>query len=130
MFEGERISVEGHKESLRELLTILMDNAVKYSGDEALVRVSMKKEGGRATLSVADNGMGIAPKDLPYIFNRFFQATASRTKNAPGGYGLGLSIAKRIVDLHKGEISVVSEAGKGTRFTVDLPLRQPKISLG
>ena len=65
--------------------------------------------------------MGISPKDLPHIFDRFYQAESSRNKQAAAGYGLGLAIAKRIADAHKGHINVTSTLGKGTAFTVFLP---------
>ena len=69
-----------------------------------------------------DQGIGISDKDIPHIFDRFFRADAARNKNQTGGYGLGLSIAKKIVRLHKGSIKVVSELSKGSVFIIRLPL--------
>ncbi len=117
-------TITGDPDSLTELIAILLDNAVKYSPDGATITLTAKPAGTFVTLSVADTGIGIAAPDLPHIFDRFYRADHSRTKSnppAPGGYGLGLSIAKRIVDLHHGTITVDSKPGRGTTFTVKLP---------
>ena len=109
--------VRGNKNSLIELTTILLDNAIKYSPKGKNVEVRVKK--GRV-LEVQDLGVGIAEKDLPYIFDRFYRADSSRSKVRIDGYGLGLSIAKSIVDLHQGKIEVESKLGKGSTFRVQI----------
>jgi signal transduction histidine kinase len=84
------------------------------------LKLILLKEDGKVIISVSDNGIGIDEKDLPHIFDRFYRAEKSRSKENVSGYGLGLSIAKKIVELHNGLISVKSEKGKGTTFTVTL----------
>jgi len=111
----------GDKESLIELMAILIDNAIKYSTAGTTINISDSRQGKQVNFTVSDKGMGISPKDLPHIFDRFYQAESSRNKQAAAGYGLGLAIAKRIADAHKGHINVTSTLGKGTAFTVFLP---------
>lgn len=116
-----RIAVAGDRRSLVELFTILLDNAIKYSPDKRSVSVIVEKIDSKAQISIKDQGVGIDKKDIPYIFDRFYRTDKSRAKQETGGYGLGLSIAKRIVALHDGDIEVESEVGKGSVFTVSLP---------
>lgn len=118
------ISVVGNEQSLIELFTILLDNAVKYSHNKSKIELSSAIQGKHAIVSVKDHGLGIKASDLPYIFNRFYRADLSRSKQSIPGYGLGLSIAKKIVDLHKGSIEVESQPGKGSEFKVRLYLNQ------
>ncbi len=120
--ELERAIVNGNEDSLLELATILLDNAIKYSYKKGVVVVRAKKEKGQAVLEVEDNGVGIKKKDIPFIFDRFYRADTSRSKGKIDGYGLGLSIAKNIVDLHVGKIEVRSKENKGTTFQVLLRL--------
>jgi len=114
----EKAFVYGNEDSLIDLAVILLDNAVKY-GDGKKIEVVTKKEG---TLEVKDNGVGISKEELPHIFDRFYRADASRNKEKIDGYGLGLSIAKSIVDLHDATIQVKSKSGKGTTFKVSFKL--------
>ncbi|MCL5019999.1 MAG: cell wall metabolism sensor histidine kinase WalK [Patescibacteria group bacterium] len=117
--------VKGNPQSLVELVSILINNAIKYSpkGKEIKVRVRVNKK--HATIEVEDQGIGIDKKYIPHIFDRFYRADASRTRKGIDGcmlfFGLGLSIAKSIVDAHKGEIKVESEPGEGSTFKVLLP---------
>lgn len=106
--------VLGSEESLIELAVILLDNAIKYSkkGDKIEIKTS------DSSLIVMDHGVGIAESDMPHIFDRFYRAEASRSKENTDGYGLGLSIAKSIADQHGAKISVDSRVGKGSTFTV------------
>lgn len=113
-----KLFVSGDQQSLVELIIILLDNAVKYSPDHSKVAVDIKKSDKHVELEVSDHGIGIKESDLPYIFNRFYRADISRCKQKVEGYGLGLSIAKRIVELHSGTISAQSKAGHGSQFTV------------
>jgi signal transduction histidine kinase len=116
-----KIQMMGDRRSLTELFIILLDNAIKYSPNKKTVSVSVRKIDSRVQIFIKDSGMGIEKKDLSHIFDRFYRADKSRTKQKVLGYGLGLSIAKRIVVLHNGSITVESEIGKGSIFTVTLP---------
>jgi len=84
------------------------------------VKLTADEEG--AKVIIADSGVGISKEDLPYIFDRFYKADKSRNRNA-GGSGLGLSIVRKIVDIHRGQISVESQPEQGTQFTVFIPIQ-------
>ncbi len=116
----EDVTLIGNQEYLRELFVILLDNAIKYSGPKTNIYIRSKKTDKTAEISVTDEGYGIAAKDLPHIFDRFYRADISRSKNTPG-FGLGLSIADKIVAMHKGTINVTSKLNQGTTFTVRFP---------
>ena len=118
----EVVEIKGDKKGLSELMTILLDNAIKFSDEDGKVKVETKKSGEQAAVTVKDDGIGISKKDLPYIFDRFYKADSSRSKVDKDGFGLGLSIAKEIVEKHNGKITVESELNRGSTFTVLLPL--------
>ena len=122
--DADEIKIQGDENFVRELLTILVDNAIKFGKNEGKIEISIKAKNNYAQISVKDNGIGIDEKDIPYIFDRFYKADASRSKNEAPGFGLGLSIAKEIVEAHKGKISVKSKKGTGTEFLIKLPLIQ------
>ena len=105
----------GNEERIKQAVAILIDNALKRSSGE--VRVTAKKDNGKAFIEVYNTGDGIDEKDYDKIFERFYRSEESRDRDS-GGYGLGLSIAKSIVDSHKGKISVKSEKGKWASFTI------------
>ena len=115
----QKSAVKGNEDALIELSTILVDNAIKYSGKSKSVEVWTKESG---VFEVRDYGIGIPEADLPHIFDRFYRAESSRSKETIDGYGLGLSIAKSIVDKLGGKIKVVSRVGKGSTFSVQFPL--------
>lgn len=119
----EKYEINGNKFGLIDLLVVLLDNAIKYSNKNTTVTVTSNKTDGFILLSVKDQGMGITEKDLPHIFDRFYRADYSRTKTTEGGYGLGLSIAKKIAEVHRGSIFVDSKVNKGSTFTVRLPVK-------
>jgi len=119
---AEAIEVMGNHQQILNLLSILLDNAIKYSPKGSEVKLSVKAKDRYALITVADRGAGIARKDLPHIFDRFYRADSSRTKSRKEGYGLGLAIAKKIVDLHNGVIDVNSQPAKGSTFSVRFPL--------
>jgi heavy metal sensor kinase len=107
---------------IRQLILNLLTNAVKYTPAGGSVRVLLGRANGRVTISVADSGIGIAPGDLPHIFDRFWRADSARTRTGERpGAGLGLAICKWIAEAHGGQIDVVSRPGRGTTFTVTLP---------
>lgn len=115
------LQASGDRDSLTELLSIFIDNAIKYSHKGGAVHLTGAHHGKQLSVSVSDGGQGIKQTDLPRIFERFYQADASRHKSQAGGYGLGLAIAKKIVEAHHGHIEVTSTVGKGTIFRVFLP---------
>jgi two-component system, OmpR family, sensor kinase len=111
---------DGNAEELGAVAANLISNAIYYNRPGGSVQVSTATEPGAAVLSVSDTGEGVTPEDLPHIFERFYRADKARS-NAGGHVGLGLAIAKAIVDAHGGIIRVASEAGQGSTFTVRLP---------
>ncbi|BAF58632.1 signal transduction histidine kinase [Pelotomaculum thermopropionicum SI] len=112
--------VLGDKDYLMQLLLILIENAVRYTPPGGEVRLEAQAEGDCVEISIIDNGIGIAEKDLPHIFERFYRADKVRFSS---GSGLGLAIARWIVEEHGGTIIVKSKEGEGSTFTVHLPLR-------
>jgi heavy metal sensor kinase len=115
------VLIQADAEALRRALLILMDNAAKYTPRGGSVRVGLVTRDGFAVASVADTGIGIDTGDIPRVFDRFWRADRARSREQ-GGAGLGLSIAKWIVDMHDGSISAESEPGKGSVFTIRVPL--------
>ena len=115
------IVVQGDETALRRLLLILVDNAVKYTPAGGRVDLRLSTEGPSAVIRISDTGIGIAAADVPHVFDRFWRADKVRSR-AAGGTGLGLAIARWIVDRHGGTIAVSSEVGRGSAFTVTLPL--------
>ena len=115
--------ITGNEELLIQLALILLDNSIKYSRGDGKIIVRTKKTGEGALLEVQDFGEGINPKDLPHIFERFYRADISRSKEKTDGYGLGLSIAENIVKTNKGSISVKSTLKKGSKFSVFFPTK-------
>ncbi len=110
---------QGDEAMLKQALRILIDNAAKYTPEGGQILLRMSREGENVLLSVQDSGIGIAKEDVEHVFDRFYRADKARTK---GGSGLGLSIAKWIIEGHGGTGSVLSYEGVGTRVTVSLPL--------
>lgn len=115
--------IEGNKQTLVELFVIFLDNAIKYSPPRSKVKLTSEKTDGNVLINIADQGIGIDEKDIPHLFDRFYQADKSRAKFGVAGYGLGLSIAKQIIDRHNGSIKVQSKSNKGSIFTVQLPVK-------
>lgn len=120
-FSLKSAQILGDSQSLTQLAIILMDNAIKYSPKKTKVAVTLESEHGHAILKIKDQGAGIKPTDLPHIFSRFYRADESRSKEKTEGFGLGLSIAKKIVEAHSGTIHAES-TGDGSLFTAKLPL--------
>jgi heavy metal sensor kinase len=115
------ICVCGDASWLERVVLNLLDNSIKFTPNGGQIRVSVASENGHAILRVEDKGMGISREALPHVFDRFYRAEPSRSKRIPG-VGLGLAIARWIVEKHRGGISVESQPGQGTCFTVYLPL--------
>jgi two-component system OmpR family sensor kinase len=113
----------GDQVMLRQLFLILIENAVKYSPSDSTIWVDLKEVEGRPSVTVADEGIGIAADDLPHIFKRFYRAAPQPNEGARSG-GLGLAIAQAIVETHHGSITCESTKGAGSRFTVSFEARQ------
>lgn len=122
--EMDQVSVLGDADRLKQLLLILVDNAIKYTPAGGAVSLSLSRADSWAKLQVHDTGTGIPAQDIPYIFERFYRVDKARGR-AQGGSGLGLAIAKWIATAHGGWIQVESVVGEGTTFTVSLPARKP-----
>ncbi|MFI3241435.1 MAG: HAMP domain-containing sensor histidine kinase [Alphaproteobacteria bacterium] len=113
------LSIKTNVEALKQLMTILIDNAIKYNNNEPVVKISAKKIKGKTCIKVKDNGIGIANNDLPFIFDRFYRVDSSRNREQKS-LGLGLSIAQNIVNQLCGKIEVESKLNKGSTFIVIL----------
>lgn len=114
------IVVFADADRLEQVLTNLVDNALKYTPPGGRVEVQVAAENGEVEVVVNDTGLGIRPEDLPHVFERFYRSDRSRTRGS-GGTGLGLAIAKHLVEAHGGRISVSSRPNEGTTFTVRMP---------
>jgi signal transduction histidine kinase len=109
-------------DSFADAITILLENAIKYSPERTNVRVTSDQQGKQLCIRVIDEGPGISHHDIPYIFDRFYRADQARSKQTVEGHGLGLSIAKHIISLHHGSLSVERSSEKGTTFIIRLPI--------
>ena len=112
--------INADEQKIKQLAIILVDNAIKYTPEGGAVLIKLEKtDDSRAVFSVIDNGVGIAPENLDKVFERFYRVDKARSREM-GGNGLGLAIAAEIAKLHDGKISVISQFGEGTKFTVEL----------
>ncbi|KFN09198.1 sensor histidine kinase [Paenibacillus macerans] len=114
------VEVEAVEDLLAQVWLNLLYNSIKFTPHGGEITLTLSRGGRHAEVGIADSGMGIAKEDLVHIFERFYKADKSRTRSA-GGSGLGLSIVKKIVEIHQGNISVASEPGQGTRFVIAVP---------
>ena len=115
-YKGSSVKLNGDYDSISQMLVIFLDNAIKYSPNGSAVNVYSGKHAGQPYLKVIDHGKGIAASNLEHVFDRFYRADAARS--GKGGYGLGLSIAKMIADVHQANITITSTLGKGTTVNV------------
>ncbi len=116
--------VDGNEAAITELVSILVDNALKYSPDDSLIAITLSRHNHHARFEITNTGSGIEAATLPHIFDRFYRTDTARTNGHEKGYGLGLSLAKKIVELHNGELSASSAPNHMTTFTVLLPVLQ------
>lgn len=112
------VQVSGDPAQLERVVRILLDNATKYAEQGTAVRVGLARDARHACLTVSNRGEVIAPEDLSHLFERFYRTDRARKRQATGGFGLGLAIAKSLVEAHGGRISATSDAAEGTTFTV------------
>jgi signal transduction histidine kinase len=130
---GIRLSVQvpqpvtliGDEARLIQVIMNLLDNAIRYTNAGGQVQVSLTATSSEARLVVHDTGIGIAPEHVSHLFERFYRADQARTRTGGSGTGLGLSIVEWIVHIHDGSVGVSSQIGRGSSFTVTLPLLSP-----
>jgi len=122
LLKNDPAKIFGDETTIRQMMRIFLDNAVKYTPEGGKISVSSARDGDKILLAVSDSGIGIAPENQKKIFDRFFRIDSEDLVSEANGSGLGLSIAKWIADSHGISISVDSEPGKGTTFTLTIPL--------
>lgn len=110
--------VWGDLATMTQIMVIILDNAVKYSEEGNEIRITAEQQENRVLISVEDHGCGISENDLPYVFDRFYRTDTARTKSEHSGHGLGLAIAKKLVELHDGKIWIESKVGHGTKVQI------------
>lgn len=118
----ETISMRGDKDKIKQLLVILIDNAIKYNTPNGTVHIVLSRNESCAIIEISDTGIGIESEDIKRVFDRFYRGKQARLYNSDGS-GLGLSIAKLISEEHEGKITAKSQTGKGTTFKIVLPLK-------
>lgn len=121
---GEGVLVFADPTRLRQVLIALLDNAVRHTPDGGRIRLAAALDGQRGTILVADTGEGIAPEHLPRVFDRFYRAASSDRARADGGAGLGLAVARSLVEAMGGAMAIESEPGRGTRVTIELDAKR------
>ena len=119
----ENIMLFADRDKISQVLVNLISNALKYTNSNGQVTITAADSGDNTTIAVRDTGIGISEEDLPYIFERFYRSDKSRNRTT-GGSGIGLTIAKAIVEAHKGSISASGKLNEGTVFTVALPKKR------
>ncbi len=120
----EDIKVNADPDKIEEMLLIFLDNAVKYTEDKGKIKFCLKEHDKKIEIKIRDTGIGIPKDEIPKLFNRFYRADNSRSKKEVNGFGLGLALAKKIINVHKGKVEVESELDKGTTFTIILPIKK------
>jgi len=122
-FGSSPFHIDGDSVKINIALSNLVKNAIQFTESGGTVKIIIEEDSGYIKVAVIDNGIGIPAKDLPRVFERFFQVETHLTRRY-GGMGLGLAVAKAMIELHRGRIWAESEVGKGSTFTFLLPIRQ------
>ena len=122
LLRNDTAKIFGDETTIRQMMRIFLDNAVKYTPEGGKISVASARDGDKISLAISDSGIGIAPENQKKIFDRFFRIDSEDLVSEANGSGLGLSIAKWIADSHGISISVASELGKGTTFTLTIPV--------
>jgi len=122
-YKPKKILISANKDGIERMLLAIIENAVKYSNQNGDINIQPEKKSGYIFIEISDNGIGIEKNKLDKIFDRFYRAESSRSQSKSKGFGLGLPIAKRIANLHGGDIIVKSEIKKGSTFTIKLPIK-------
>ena len=117
----QEVEITADQDLLSQVWTNLLHNSIKFTPVGGQIAIEVCQQDSQVEFTIRDTGIGIPEADLPHIFERFYKADKSRTRSDNGGSGLGLSIVQKIVDMHQGTISVASQPGAGTTFTVRLP---------
>lgn len=117
---NEKVSITADRKLIKQALRIFIDNSIKFTPEDGTIKIKLRPEKRKVLITVEDSGIGIPKEDIPLVFNRFYRSDKSRTKKT-GGHGLGLSIARWIIDKHKGYIKVESTVNIGTKIKVFLP---------
>lgn len=120
--KNDAVSIHADRKMIKQMLRIFIDNSIKFTSEQGKIKIDSVKQGDEIKITVEDTGAGIPEEDIPKIFDRFYCVDEARTKEK-GGNGLGLSIAKWIVDAHMGSASVESSIGKGTKIDICLPVK-------
>lgn len=116
---SETLYANTNQNNLSEVIIIILDNAIKYSPEKSTIIITSGKENKNPEITISDQGKGICKKDLPHIFDRFYQTDSSRSSQFKNGHGLGLSIAKQLMQKLGGDIKATSTVGKGSKFTIN-----------
>lgn len=122
MHVADQVALEADPDSIVDMFVTIIDNAVKYSSEKSEVTITAAADRRNAVVHIQDRGIGMKPGEAEHIFERFYRADSARSKQETSGYGIGLSIAKQIIDAHDGTIAVQSKPNKGSTFTITLPL--------
>ncbi len=117
----EEVEITADEDLLSQVWINLINNSIKFTPQAGKVHIELCRANGRIEFNISDTGIGVSDEDQPRIFERFYKADKSRTLSN-GGSGLGLSIVKKIVEMHKGMIAIESKLGQGTTFVVSLPV--------
>ena len=120
----EEVTISADDDLLSQVWINLLANSIKFTPQGGRICVDLYQQGGTIAFGITDTGIGIAEVEQAHIFERFYKADKSRTRSNGGGSGLGLSITRKIIELHHGSIAVSSKLGEGTTFTVSLPVAQ------